>query len=63
MKKENFIQGKYFFGSFKNGKYDNCKVYNFNDFATMLVTGEECYIKKKWSVYENGNYIGEDLVM
>ncbi len=49
---------KIFFGSFKNGKYDNCKVYNFNDFATMLVTGEDAI---KWSVYENGNYIGEDL--
>jgi len=46
------------FGTLHHGKYQNCKVYNFNDFATMLVSGEEA---KKWSTFMGGIYVGEDL--
>ncbi len=46
------------FGTLSNGHYDNCRVYNFNDFAAMLGTGQKA---KKWSVYKQGKYIDEDL--
>ena len=55
---EKGFENEVVYGSFKNGHYANCKIFNFIDLATGLVTGENA---KKWIVFENGVFVGEDL--
>lgn len=55
---EKNFENEVLYGSFKNGHYNNCKIFNFIDLATGLVTGENA---KKWIVFENGAFVGEDL--